>query len=69
MQERLTMQVVGMLKEALDTDDVAVYIEATHHCVSSRGVIDVGSSTVTVEYSGKFRDPETRQEFLRYVGK
>lgn len=67
VQERLTVQIAGMLKEALGTEDVAVYIDAYHHCVSSRGVRDEGSSTVTVEYCGKFRQPDTRNEFLSYI--
>ncbi len=68
VQERLTVQIAVMIREALGIEDVAVYIDAFHHCVSSRGVRDQGSSTVTVDYSGKFREAETRNEFLRYIG-
>jgi GTP cyclohydrolase I len=67
VQERLTVQIAIMMKEALDTEDVAVYVDAFHHCVSARGVRDETSSTVTVEYGGKFREPETRNEFLNYI--
>ncbi|MBI3233861.1 MAG: GTP cyclohydrolase I FolE [Bacteroidetes bacterium] len=68
VQERMTMQIVNELKEALKTEDVAVVIEATHLCVSSRGIKDVSSKTVTSEYSGKFSEEQTRNEFLRYLG-
>lgn len=69
VQERLTIQIANELKEVLKTDDVAVVIDAYHMCVSSRGVQDIRSSTVTVEYSGKFNDPSIRQEFLGHLKK
>jgi GTP cyclohydrolase I len=68
IQERLTVQIANMVKEVMGISDVAVYIDASHHCVSSRGVRDEGSSTVTVDYSGRFRDIETRNEFLQFIG-
>lgn len=67
VQERMTCQVLEALKEALGTDDVIVLIEAKHHCVSSRGIQDDHSSTVTIEYSGKFINHSRRNEFLEYV--
>ena len=67
VQERLTMQIANELKEALGTEDVAVLIEADHLCVASRGVKDITSSTVTAEYSGKFREEATKKEFLSYL--
>lgn len=67
VQERMTRQIAEELKKSLGTQDVAVIIDANHHCVSSRGVNDVNSSTITAEYSGKFKNPETRKEFLQYV--
>jgi GTP cyclohydrolase I len=67
VQERMTIQIANMLKEALGTNDVAVLIEADHMCVASRGVQDVTSNTITSEYSGKFLDVKTREEFLRYI--
>lgn len=67
VQERLTRQVVEALKDALETDDVIVAIEAKHHCVSSRGIEDPHSTTVTIEYSGAFEQQEMRNEFLEYV--
>lgn len=68
VQERLTMQIGNELKEALGTEDVAVIMDAYHMCVSSRGVHDTNSSTVTSFYSGKFeRDEQSRNEFLKYI--
>jgi GTP cyclohydrolase I len=68
VQERLTMQIGNELKEALGSEDVAVIMDAYHMCVSSRGVQDTNSSTVTSFYSGKFQhDEQTRMEFLKYI--
>ncbi|WP_057937660.1 GTP cyclohydrolase I FolE [Algoriphagus resistens] len=68
VQERLTMQIGNELVEALGTDDVAVIMDADHMCVSSRGVKDTTSSTLTSFYSGKFeKDEQTRNEFLKYI--
>jgi GTP cyclohydrolase IA len=67
VQERMTVQVVNMLKEALGTEDIAVIIEADHMCVAMRGVQDVSSSTVTSDYSGKFLDSKTREEFIKMI--
>ena len=67
VQERLTVQISNELKEILKTDDVAIVIDAKHMCVSSRGIQDESSSTVTAEYSGKFKDKAVRDEFLRYL--
>lgn len=67
VQERLTVQIGKELEQVLDTPHVAVLIEAKHLCVSSRGVEDDASSTVTAYYGGKFQDEVTRQEFLKYV--
>lgn len=67
VQERLTMQIANELKEALGTEDIAVLIDAKHMCVSMRGVKDEGSSTVTMEFSGKFQEDSTKQDFLKHV--
>ncbi|MCB9234371.1 MAG: GTP cyclohydrolase I FolE [Bacteroidia bacterium] len=67
VQERMTMQIAAELREALGTDDIAVLVEAEHLCVSSRGVQDQGSITVTSSYSGKFQDEAVRNQFLTYV--
>ena len=67
VQERLTMQVVQAMQEALGTDDVACVIDAKHLCVNSRGIKDIDSSTVTAEFGGKFKEKDTKQEFLEYL--
>jgi GTP cyclohydrolase I len=67
VQERLTVQVANELKEMLQTEDVAVLIDAKHLCVSSRGVQDINSATVTAHYSGKFSEENTKNEFLKYI--
>ncbi len=67
VQERLTVQILNELKEVLKTEDVAVVLDAAHLCVASRGVNDVNSRTVTSQYSGKFKDDSTKQEFLKYI--
>lgn len=67
VQERLTIQIANEIKLMLSTDDVAVMIDANHHCVSARGIRDAGSSTITTEYSGKFLEADTRNEFLKYI--
>jgi GTP cyclohydrolase IA len=69
LQERLTLQIAHEIKELTGTEDVAVLIEAKHLCVASRGIQDDSTSTITAEYLGKFKDPETRKVFLRYIGK
>lgn len=67
VQERLTNQIGNDLKDILDTDDVAVIIDAKHLCVSSRGVKDNSSATVTSFYSGKFNSQEKINEFHNYI--
>lgn len=68
VQERLTVQIATELKLALETEDVAVVIDAQHMCVQSRGIRDSGSSTVTAYYGGKFKEESTKKEFLSYLG-
>jgi GTP cyclohydrolase I len=68
IQERLTEQIYHALQFILDTDDIAVVINAKHYCVRSRGVEDTGSSTVTSRLGGCFKtDPSVRAEFMRMV--
>lgn len=65
IQERLTEQIFHTLRFILETNDVAVLIDAQHYCVKSRGVEDTGSSTVTVRLGGGFKtDAMARNEFL-----
>lgn len=67
VQERLTMQIGNELKTLLDTEDVAVVMDATHLCVASRGVNDTNSRTGTAFFSGKFEDQDVKNEFLNYI--
>jgi GTP cyclohydrolase I len=67
VQERLTMQIVQELQKVLNTDDVACVIDAKHLCVNSRGIRDIESSTITSEFGGKFKEENTRNEFLNYI--
>lgn len=65
VQERLTAQIYHALCYILDTDQVAVVIDADHFCVKSRGIEDTGSSTITSKLGGGFKDdPATRAEFM-----
>lgn len=67
-QERLTLEIVNSLQDALQTFDVACLIDAKHLCVNSRGIKDVDSSTVTYELGGKFReDQKIREEFFAHA--
>jgi len=67
VQERLTRQVAEALKAILETEDVAVVMDAKHMCVSSRGIEDEGSSTVTADYHGAFKKEHVRREFLGHL--
>jgi GTP cyclohydrolase I len=67
VQERLTIQIVEELQKVLNTKDVACVIDAKHLCVNSRGIRDIESSTVTSEFGGKFKEKETKREFLDYI--
>lgn len=67
VQERLTMQIGEDLKKILQTEDVGVVIDASHMCVSSRGVNDTNSRTGTAYFDGKFKDQNVKNEFLNYI--
>jgi GTP cyclohydrolase I len=68
IQERLTEQIFHALQFILETDDIAVVVDATHLCVSSRGVEDNSASTITSKLGGGFKtDPAARAEFMRLV--
>lgn len=67
VQERLTKQIADCLGQILDTDNIAVHINARHYCVISRGVQDAQSTTITSDLRGDFkRRIETRNEFLSH---
>ncbi len=67
VQERLTNQIAEDLKQILGTEDVAVIIDAKHLCVSSRGIKDESSATVTSFYGGKFNTAEKIAELHNYL--
>ena len=67
VQERLTKQIADCLELLLETNNVAVHIEAKHYCLVSRGVEDTLSTTVTSDLRGDFkRLPQTRAEFMNH---
>jgi GTP cyclohydrolase I len=67
VQERLTVQIGKELERVLNTQDVAVVVDANHMCVASRGVGDTNSKTGTAYFSGKFKDENVKREFLNYI--
>lgn len=67
VQERLTLQIVEELQKVLNTKDVACVIDAKHMCVNSRGINDISSSTITSEFGGKFKNKQTKREFLDFL--
>ncbi|WP_179346471.1 GTP cyclohydrolase I FolE [Winogradskyella ursingii] len=67
VQERLTNQIAQELKTVLETEDVAVIIDAKHLCVSSRGVKDDTSATVTTYYGGEFNTTAKISELQNYI--
>ncbi len=67
VQERLTMQVGKALQTVLQTQDVAIVMDAKHLCVASRGVKDDSSNTITSFFGGKFQEESTKMEFLKYI--
>ena len=69
VQERLTMQITGLLADRLRPRGVGVVLAAEHSCMALRGVRSPGTRTVTSALQGLLRDdPRTRQEFLALVG-
>lgn len=67
VQERLTNQIAEELKSILQTDDVAVIIDAKHLCVSSRGIKDESSATITSFYGGQFNTSQKIAELQNYL--
>lgn len=67
VQERMIMQIFNELKSVLDTENVIVVIEATHLCVSSRGIKDESSYTSTLQYGGIFNEKENRNDFFNML--
>lgn len=67
VQERMTVQIFNELKTVLATKDVGLVIDADHLCVSSRGIKDITSSTITVEAGGQFKDDKQWKKFLSFI--
>ena len=67
VQERLTTEILGAIKEALDPIGVAVVIEAKHLCMMMRGVQKQNSVTTTSAFFGQFEKNETRSEFVKLI--
>jgi len=67
VQERLTVQIGKELQSILETDNVAIIIDAKHLCVASRGVEDDTSSTVTAFYGGRFAETKVKEELLKLI--
>tara|TARA_B100000700_G_scaffold301063_1_gene369926 strand:+ start:226 stop:837 length:612 start_codon:yes stop_codon:yes gene_type:complete len=69
-QERLTMQIAKSLMEALDAKGVAVSIDATHQCMTTRGIKKEQATTITNYYLGQFKDDLSYQNrYLRFISK
>jgi GTP cyclohydrolase IA len=68
VQERLTHQIMDVIKETLNPMGVAVVIEASHLCMMMRGVQKQNSVTTTSAFWGEFEKNETRSEFIRLIG-
>lgn len=67
VQERLTVQIGKELERILQTESVGVVVDANHMCVAMRGVGDTNSKTGTAYFSGKFKDENTKREFLNFI--
>ena len=68
IQERLTAQVANSIQEVLKPKGVGVVLDATHQCMTTRGVHRPGVTMVTSHMLGAFRDdPSTRREFLAII--
>ena len=67
VQERLTMQIAQELQQVLETDDIAVIVDAKHLCVSSRGIKDDTSATVTNYFGGAFQDTSVSNSLWNHI--
>jgi len=67
VQERLTNQIGKDLEHILQTEDIAVIIDAKHLCVCSRGIKDDTSTTITTYYGGAFKNPQKIAELQNYI--
>ena len=67
VQERLCRQILQGLQEELGTENVIVFLNAKHSCVSARGIKDDSSNMITVEYGGAFKEEKNRKEFYNIL--
>lgn len=67
IQERATLQIFHALQYILNTEDVAILIRATHHCITMRGITDHNVQNLTYQFGGKFAAPEMKREFLEII--
>lgn len=67
-QETLTAQIASTLQEVLQPRGVAVFMDASHKCMTTRGVRQPGTSTVTTRFTGAFTDADEQSKFLRLIG-
>ncbi len=67
VQERATVQIFRALQLLLETEDVAVLIKATHHCITMRGVSDHNVENITSQFGGQFSNPEMKRNFLELI--
>lgn len=67
VQERATVQIFRALQLLLETEDVAVLIKATHHCITMRGVSDHNVENITSQFGGQFSNPEIKRNFLELI--
>ena len=68
IQEKMTVDIAATIDRALKPQGVAVVIEASHQCMTTRGIHKAGADTVTSHMLGAFRDdPSTRREFLAMI--
>src|SRR5690625_485928 len=69
VQEKLTAQIAQCIQETLDPIGVAAVVDASHECMTTRGIHKRGVSMITSHMTGSFRDdPRTRMEFLQFIG-
>jgi len=70
VQERMTAEIADAVQEVLEPRGVAVVVEATHHCMTTRGVCKPGSLMTTSRLTGAFRDdPSVKRELLTLIGR
>ncbi|MFL2604653.1 MAG: GTP cyclohydrolase I FolE [Flavobacteriaceae bacterium] len=67
VQERVTKQVVDCVSKILNLEDIACTIDAKHLCIHSRGIKDFNSSTLTFEYTGKFKNSKMKSKFISEI--